>query len=394
MSNSSDHGQEGQNFVLVDEEKNNKDDASSQANIDEVFENPLPEMPVLNCSNCGSELTGRFCSICGQPNKEVKRPLYALIAELLHVLLDLDGRAYRTVFFLFTRPAFLSQAYISGQRANYTAPLRLFLAISIIFFIFISAQNSFESFRESLNEVSELSSGAASESENEESDSENSAEPDADPDLDGIVTAGRDFSDFGDPSNYTDYADNDDFSAEDIEEAFVELEGISLPFLSEQANANLLVVLQQQATENYLEIREDPVGAVLSLLEYLTFFILLMVPILAFMQFVMFFLAKRYFIEHLILTLHNHTFVVLAFLVILLLGIVEDLDVPYLSAVIGVLITITIIWIPIYLLISLKRYFGWGWWITIPIYVVTSIAYTVVMFLGILALAILLFLLS
>ena len=332
---------------------------------------PIPEAPVHACSNCGSELNGHFCAICGQPNKDIRRPFYVLLAEVLHVLLDLDGRAYRSVLFLFTRPAFLSKAYVNGQRANYTAPLRLFIAISITFFIYISVQSAYDSLRESMNEIE-------SETNIELLDEES---PTVDTMEDEIDESGGVF-------------DEEDFNREDLEWILPLVDQINIPFVTEQTNTNLHAVLRRQAEENYAKLTDDPVEAVLNLLEYITVFILLMIPILALLQFIVFFFAKRYFIEHLVLTLHNHTFVVLVFLIISLLSIIEDADILVLSAVAGVASALTLIWMPIYLLLSLKFYFNWGWLLTIPLYILLSLTYTATMGAGIAAFALTLFLLS
>lgn len=337
----------------------------------DVAEETLAEAPLHACSNCGSELNGHFCAICGQPNKEIRRPFYLLLAEVLHVLLDLDGRAYRSVFFLFTRPAFLSKAYVNGQRANYTAPLRLFIAISITFFIYISVQSAYDSLRESMNEIEAAASPEVIESEAL------------------AVNAEEDGTD--DSSSGGTFQDEDE---EVLDWLLPLIDRINIPFVAEQTNANLHAVLRSQAEENYAELEDDPVEALFNLLEYVTVFILLMIPVLAFMQFIVFFFARRYFIEHLVLTLHNHTFVILVFLIISLLSIVEDADILILSATAGVASTLTLIWIPIYLLLSLKFYFNWGWLFTIPLYILLSLSYAVTMGMSIVAFALILFLFS
>lgn len=360
MSISGKQDQDGQNETAAE---------APQFLAAEPAEVAIPDAPIHACSNCGSELIGHFCAICGQPNKESRRPLYSLLAELLHVLLDLDGRAYRTLFFLFTRPAYLTRAYIDGQRANYTAPLRLFLAISIVFFIFVSLQNAYESLRESIDEIQTQQSGTTLETE-QPSDVQSEESVDA--------LTGNDIA--------------EEFDGEDIDWLLPLIDRINIPFLSGQTNENLHAVMRQQAAENYAALLDDPGEALRDLLEYITVFILFMIPILATMQFLVFFLAKRYYIEHLILTLHNHAFVILAFMIISLVGIIEDAEISILSPVASVVSTLTLIWMPVYLLLSLKFYFGWGWLATIPIFIVTSITYAATMGVGIAAFALLLFL--
>jgi hypothetical protein len=341
------------------------DDKESEAEAlhDEDFQNVYSDGVSNACTNCGSNLNGHFCAICGQPNKEIRRPFYVLLAEIIHVLLDLDGRAYRSVLFLFTRPAYLSKAYINGQRANYTAPLRLFLAVSITFFIFMTVQNGFQSLRDSMNQI------------------------EAEQTLDATTASET-------PSAPAEDDEDDGIDPEDVEWLYELIDRINVPFVSEQTNQSLHAVMRQQAEENLIAVMEDPAESAFNLLEYITIFILLMIPILAFMQFVLFFLARRYFIEHLVLTLHNHTFIVLAFLLLSLFGIFEASGNMIVSGIAGFLNTLIVIWIPVYLLLSLKFFFGWGWWITAFLFIVTSIAYAIAMSIGIGAFALTMFLLS
>ena len=321
--------------------------------------------PVHRCSNCGAELAGNFCAICGQANRDIRRPLYSLFAELLHVLLDVDGRAYRTLFFLFTRPAYLTRAYVGGMRANYTSPLRLFLAISIIFFVMISVQNSLESLRQSMADIQNGQAGADTAAQTRE-------------EIESRIRA--------------EVGEEDLSSGRELIGSIIDR--INLPFLSPESNANLHAALRAQAEENFIALSNDPGSALQGLMEYTTPFMLLMIPVLAFMQFVVFFLARRYFIEHLVLTLHNHAFIILALLVTQLLGYVQSADIMLLSSGAALLTTLILVWMPIYLLLSLKRFFEWGWFVTVTLFLVTSVAYAAVMGAGIAVFALTLFILS
>ncbi len=91
------------------------------------------------CANCSQALTGRYCSSCGQLADSFHRPLWSLITDGLDSLFSLEGRLFRTVPPLLFRPGRVSHAYLSGARARYMAPFRLFLFVSVIFFIVIFA---------------------------------------------------------------------------------------------------------------------------------------------------------------------------------------------------------------------------------------------------------------
>lgn len=61
-----------------------------------------------------------------------------LIGEVLRETLDLDGRAVRTVRTLFLHPGVLTEEYLAGRRKVFTPPLRLYLVISVSFFVLVA----------------------------------------------------------------------------------------------------------------------------------------------------------------------------------------------------------------------------------------------------------------
>lgn len=90
------------------------------------------------CRNCGTDLQGDFCSSCGQRVADFRRPIYQLAKDFVTETLDFDGRAASTLYTLFRFPGKLTQAFLAGQRLTYTSPVRLYLIISILFFVVIA----------------------------------------------------------------------------------------------------------------------------------------------------------------------------------------------------------------------------------------------------------------
>jgi hypothetical protein len=86
------------------------------------------------CLNCGTPITGRFCSNCGQ-HTAANRKLTHVIAEFLYGLWHLDTKTWRTLPMMLFRPGTLTHNYIYGKRARYLSPLTMFLfAIFLMFF--------------------------------------------------------------------------------------------------------------------------------------------------------------------------------------------------------------------------------------------------------------------
>jgi len=92
------------------------------------------------CNNCKQQLieNSNYCHLCGQNTRNYNDSFWSIAKSQMHELLDIDGRLSRTLKVLITQPGELSKAYKSGQRVLYTPPLRLYIAISILFFLLIA----------------------------------------------------------------------------------------------------------------------------------------------------------------------------------------------------------------------------------------------------------------
>ena len=93
------------------------------------------------CKNCQTILTedAKYCSTCGQSTKSHRQPFIPFVKEAMHELLEIDGRLLLTLRTLVTKPGLASYEYDQGMRAKYTPPLRLYLVISVIFFLLFSS---------------------------------------------------------------------------------------------------------------------------------------------------------------------------------------------------------------------------------------------------------------
>ncbi len=87
------------------------------------------------CANCGAELQGPYCHVCGQTADTHKRSILRLIWESGEALFELDGRLWRTVPDLFFRPGRLARDYMEGRIVRHVPPFRTFL-VALVLFIF------------------------------------------------------------------------------------------------------------------------------------------------------------------------------------------------------------------------------------------------------------------
>ncbi len=93
------------------------------------------------CQNCQTTLTAnaKYCPSCGQSTKSSRQHLIPFVKEALQELLDIDGRLSLTLKTLITKPGLASYEYDQGMRAKYTPPLRLYLVVSVMFFLVFSS---------------------------------------------------------------------------------------------------------------------------------------------------------------------------------------------------------------------------------------------------------------
>lgn len=92
-----------------------------------------------HCLNCGHFVPDTYCSHCGQPNTEPRLTLADIFHDFIHMLTHFDGKFFQTVRILFTRPGYLTRAYLDGKRKQFLPPVQMYVFTSaLFFFIFYS----------------------------------------------------------------------------------------------------------------------------------------------------------------------------------------------------------------------------------------------------------------
>jgi hypothetical protein len=101
----------------------------------------VPEASALvpaRCKNCDAVLLGRFCANCSQAADVHVPTTRELLHELLEGITHSDSRLWRTLTTLWFKPGKLTQEFVAGRRVAYLPPFRLYLVMSIIFFLLTS----------------------------------------------------------------------------------------------------------------------------------------------------------------------------------------------------------------------------------------------------------------
>jgi len=87
------------------------------------------------CANCGAPVSGHFCSNCGQRVEHSVHSVWHFAGEAFEDLTHADSRLWGTVGALLFKPGFLTCEFLAGRRVKYLPPLRLYLVLSLLFFV-------------------------------------------------------------------------------------------------------------------------------------------------------------------------------------------------------------------------------------------------------------------
>lgn len=303
----------------------------------------LPPGKAPDCLNCGTHLRGQYCGSCGQRSGSRLISLWELISDAFGDLFEIDSRLWKTLVPLLVKPGLLTHDYLAGRRARYMPPFRMYLVMSLVFFVV-----AFFDPREELGLLFEAPPQSTTSIEKDASEGD----------------AGVEFDET-----------ECDIESSDVEE---------LPdFLARRLTAERL----QQICER---IELDEGRALLDrVLDNVPVALIFLLPLMALVLKALYPLSHRYYVEHLLFFVHLHAFVFLILtLQILFVRLTALLRVPDLVTILA--IVAVSVYVPIYLFVAIRRVYGQGRLVTTLKYIVLTFAYALGFFatmLGVLAIA-------
>ena len=99
------------------------------------------KLPYTHCLNCGAELQGMFCHVCGQEATSKTPSVGAFIVEYVNHAFIWDSNFLKTLWNLIRRPGYLTKEFIAGKFASHEHPLKLnmfLLFVLITLFVFFA----------------------------------------------------------------------------------------------------------------------------------------------------------------------------------------------------------------------------------------------------------------
>jgi len=334
------------------------------------------------CLNCGTGLKGPFCYHCGQPDRNFMRFFPALLRDLMEDLLDLDSRFMRTIKPLLFKPGRLTRDYMNGRRFRYAPPMRLYIFSSIVFFL-LAAFLSSDAIK--INDIENDHGIVHFSADNTDAELEELGEVISTLPLDAQkqTEIAQIIAEEPDEEANKPLFESADISFND-EPWDRETNPVAINWLPDWINDRINDEIEG-SPQKAEQINDNPNLIVDKIFDILpaTMFILLPVVALIFKFWYLF--ARRYYVEHLIFSLHNHSFIFVSLIVLLLAGLTGDLFGAngYPAAATGIewLVSISSMWIPLYLLISLRVVYQQNWWLTVGKFLVIGISYVTLLML-------------
>lgn len=300
---------------------------------------PSGESP--DCLNCGTQLRGQYCGNCGQRSRSRLIKLRELISEAFGDLFELDSRLWQTVVPLVIRPGRLTYDYLQGRRARFMPPFRMYLVLSLIFFVV-----AFFNPREELSLLFEIPT-----------EQETAAEAD---DRAGLtITIDGDEND-GEGEDNDENDDNCDIEADGIEDLH--------PFIKRRLTIERLQqVCEQIVADEGKSLADKVIGNIPTAL-------IVLLPLMALVLKILYPLSRRYYVEHLLFLVHLHSFLfLLATLQVLLTRLVAALALPEVATTLGWIASA--VYVPIYLFVAMRRVYAQSRFVTFLKFIALFIAY-------------------
>lgn len=290
------------------------------------------------CANCDAPLSGPYCAQCGQHAHESARSLGALLHDGWHSFTHLDGRFWGTMRLLMLRPGQLTVEYFAERRARYVPPVRLYLVLSVVMFATFSVTTSHTVTTTTSAPEKRAGAPAVTPAATPAAKSEDTDEKDA-----------EDYK-FFDPTT-----------------------SLKSCKVTETGWKWLDRSLHERCVKNGDHWVRDVLHAANANLPKMMFVFL---PLMAAVMSLMYWVPRRYYVEHLVFFLHNHAALYLA-IAIPRLFLALGLLVPVFARVEGWIVAFVVFYTPWYVYRSMRTFYGQGRLLTLTKIVVLSTVYAI-----------------
>ncbi len=382
------------------------------------------------CSNCGVRLAGLYCHQCGQSSKSMIKFFGEVVRELLDDTIGYDSRVKHSIMPLLFKPGKITLDYIKGKRFYYVLPFRLYLITSLVLILLVQAsvdtnelkfneivkvngdQESVQELQKEINqevnqELDELNKTLNQAKTKDKTTAKNGQQPkdsSADSASNRVAQERPTQEKTAEEKPASRQSENESESESESKadsqpslkvgsddesinlnwnEETQQLEGVD--DLSEGVLKTFLVVINPKI-KNW---REDPKPIIDEFFEALPFMMFVILPIFAIFLKVFYAFSKRYYVEHLVFLLHNHSFIYL----VMMIEIITEFFAVKLANFDNGLANVTAVglhaigkllfyWTFIYVFLAMKRFYRQGWFLTFFKTISLGAIYSVLILMG------------
>lgn len=299
-------------------------------------------IPPERCPNCNKPLSGKFCSNCGQSVIDYHRPFVTIFRDVIGDLASFDNRLLKTLIPMLFRPGFLVKEFMAGRRMKYMPPFKLYLFVTFVAFLLLSTNHKPES-------AVDISDGLTFQNSDGESFR-----------LDSLFNITKLSSDSIDYSS----AKRDSVSGESVaKDSLVDVQ----EEVEDKKREDEIVDKIMKLGNMY---KLNP-GLVLdTAFKKLSQTLFVILPLFALFLALLYIRRKRYFIEHLLISVNFHSFIFLVIILselLLMIGwsVTTDLAIYVYFA------------IPLRLFLALKFYYRQSWFKSFVKFVILSVYYNI-----------------
>lgn len=302
---------------------------------------------------------GKFCYACGQPTHGLVRHFSSVVSDIVDSVFNLDERLLKTLAPLYLRPGELTLDYFAGKRARYVTPFRLVFFLAIV--AFFALQLGFGMSARPMPVVAINGSGAHSV-----------------------------------PLQSLSQPQDDHFSNDAIRlngkvvwNAHDKLLRVNwLPgFVNGWLNgliANARVNLHRMNSGNTAETMSEARQMLARMFAVAPTVLFVLLPFFALLLKIFYVFKRRLYMEHLIVAMHSHAFLMLSLLVLVVLSMLRAALQPHgwLAAPFGLAVAAAWIWVFVYLWLMQKRVYRQGGFMTTVKYACIGGCYSVLVLFG------------
>jgi len=324
------------------------------------------------CANCHYAFRAgepdEFCPRCGQQNHPVIIGFGHVVEELLEGVFHFDGKVFRTAGLLLFKPGELTRRYLAGQRVPYVPPLRLYVFLSFVYFLLLSVDTAHQVSKVEFKKGNNFSINIGSKDADEADAPKDKAQAKALADslqanLERAQPDTVQFLKFGKTASLK-------MSVADIKRLPAEITDAQVDSIiarQKAPNTYLQRLLVKRIVRWHGASKEEILHQLLRGFSILLF---LLMPLAALLLKLAYFRQHRYYISHLIFTVHLQCFALVLLALALVLGWLH---------VWGIVMAAVLVYGVAYLVLALKRVYAQGWLKTLAKSVGLAFGYSLVL---------------